>query len=342
MYQLENYVLQFNCTYTGVSFSGDFSTDDKDSLLDKVRSYFPVSFNLPYTLTLLHLTFTTNNKTTDLEGQIKLEYEKYIPISYVERIIYELTYEILGFFIIAGHQNGKLTPHLTVNRPKLELISATTLNPDLKDLNPSIMMAVRGAPCITLTNLSSVLAFKDYLNRPNTKAIQTAQFWLNIANSNNTNGGFSLFDNIKRFTNVWSAFNALYTLYGERNNPNEAEWKKIISFATSEECFKNYIYDYLNTSIDQVNILLELDLNLTNRTWADKNLSELYKNADKPSSNTETYTAAHYFMLILYALRNDTFHGNGYTKIYNGARVASDFIEGLVKLALQNELCSDA
>lgn len=339
MYQLENYVLKFNSTYTGVSFNGQLSKDVGNLLFDKVKNIFPVPFNLPHILTLESLIFIANSKNTELEGEIKLEYEKYIPKSYVEAIITELVYEILGFFLIAGHQNGKLTPHLTVSQPKLELISATTLNDDLKDLNHHLIGMVREASCITLSNSDSILQFKDYLNRPNTTAIQTAQFWLNIANSNNTNGGFGPFDNIKRFTNVWSAFNALYTLYGERNNLT-VEWKKVISLATSNEYVKDYIHQFLTSSVDRVDVLLNLDLKLTQGVWANQNLSELYKDTYTNASDPQDYTAAQYFMLILYALRNDTFHGNGYTKIYDGAIVASDFLEGLVKLILQNELRS--
>lgn len=319
-------------------FKGDFSTELQTQLLNKVQKLTSVPFNLPHTLKLEKINFTSMTENTELEGQIKIEYENYIPKSYIEAIIFEIVHEILGYFLISATHNGTHTTHITVTQPKLELVSYTTLNADLADTNPSILMGVVQFKPIEISP-SAFDNFSNYLNRPDIISLQTAQFWLNIANSNHTKDGFGPFDNIKRFTNLWSAFNALYTMYGERNN-TDAEWKKVIAIVNYDNSIRNYITTFITKFSDRVQILLELDLRLTQGKFKNENLSGLFKTALTNPSISQDYTFHEYFMLILYALRNNTLHGNGFTQIFNGARIASEFLEGLNKLILQKELLS--
>lgn len=328
------YELKFCTEYEGILFNGSITSNEKKLLAKKIMNDLLNQIDPPSTITIKELQFIALKevKKTTLTGIINLKYDKFIPLYFTYPIIFEVVNEILGYLMLAGKQNGVLSSSVKVNEPTVEVLFTNNPDPSLNNFE-SLLKGVRTTNVIDISKKNTIISFENYLSRSENEAIKTAQFWLYVANSHITNEGVSIFDDIKRFTSIWSAFNSLYNLQEDARSDRE----KVTSMVTSNKKIKEYVNDFLTNQKDRLNNLLNLNLTPDKGRWSGKNLTILYNNASFNSTNI-TGNKDYYFMLILYTLRNNTVHGNGYFEIISGARVASDFLEGMVKVIIQQRI----
>lgn len=330
-----NYELNFSTEYEGILLNSRLNLHEKKLLTKKITNNYLNQIGQQPKLIIKDLNFTAieKMKKTKLTGVINLEYIKPIPPSFSYPIILEIINEILGFLIISGKQNGAITSHVRATEPIIKILSTDNPSISLSTIE-HITGGVRLPNLINLSDENIVISFKNYLLRSENETISIAQFWLYIANSNFTNEGFNVFDDIKRFVNMWSSFNSLYTLQKAKGG----ELGKVTSIVTSKKKIEEYVYDFLSNQKNRVDILLNLNLTPDKGRWSGKNLTKLYNDASFDSLDAFGNKAHYYFMVILYTLRNNAVHGNRYIEVSYGARVASDFLEGLIKVVIQQKM----
>lgn len=334
---MRNYKLKFSTEYEGILFSSDLNIHEKNLLTKKITNNYLNQSEQHPVLIINDLNFikVAELKKTILNGIITLKYSQSIPISFTYPVIMEIVNELLGYIIISGKQNGVITSYVRAKEPIVKILSTDDSN-SLFNTFEDMTGIVRLPNIIDLSVENIVISFENYLLRNENEALNTAQFWLYVANSNTTNEGFSVFDDIKRFINLWSSFNSLYNL----QKMCRTELEKVTSIITSEKKIEDYVDDFLFNQKDRVNYLLDLNLIPDKGIWKGKNLTNLYNDAPFYSSNVSVKKAKYYFMVILYTMRNNAVHGNRYVEVAFGARVASDFLEGLIKVVIQQKIIS--
>lgn len=174
-----------------------------------------------------------------------------------------------------------------------------------------------------IKNLKSAISLTQTNNNSKeVKGIINSETWLNLAYvTGRVSDGLSIHEEISRFRQLWTAFNALYkaviTGVGDKNSVRE--------FAKKE-----YVKDYFENLQKYDPLLLKI--------FVDAGFSPESNDLAAAISNKDKSCIALHTLLCIYEARNSLMHGDAEEREFNLSAAAFKILNPLVKIGIAEEL----